>query len=392
MRWRHPERGLLLPERLHRRLRGLPAHAGAGRLGAAARRAAFLARHPDFAGQVFVNVSPRQIGRADLSRVVGEALDRTGVEPHRLGLEITESGVLKAVRLGPRWTSSGSRRWGSPWSLDDFGTGYSALSSILSAPVDGLKLDRSFTSRLGDDGAADRISIAMAALADSLHRYGVVEGVETEPQRTHALAHGWTHGQGWLFGRPAPEGELALRPRALTVSASVRRGAVTQARGQARDQGHHRGDAPRPGSAGPAAGSVVLRVPAQVGGTVQFLPAGIPTPQSRSWCGPLDLSDRFGERTRESTRGQHQVPDQAHRHQREGAPAQQGGQVGAASTHIRRVREAVAGGDKDAASTALVDASRKLDKAVSKGVIHAEPGRQQEVGAGEVGRRTLIFR
>jgi predicted signal transduction protein with EAL and GGDEF domain len=219
VRWRHPERGLLLPDEfidVCEESQLMPA------LGAWVLREAcdFLARHPDFAGKVFVNVSPRQIGRADLSRVVQEALTATGVEPHRLGLEITESGVLKA---------SGSARvdlerlagMGVTLVLDDFGTGYSALSSILSAPVDGLKLDRSFTARLGDEGAADRISIAMAALADSLHRYAVVEGVETEPQRTHALAHGWTHGQGWLFGRPAPEDRVALvHPAATSAVAS----------------------------------------------------------------------------------------------------------------------------------------------------------------------------
>ena len=167
----------------------------------------FLSRHPEFAGQVFVNVSPRQIGRADLSRVVTEALTGTGIGAHRLGLEITESGVLKATGSS-RTDLERISSMGVTLLLDDFGTGYSALSSVLSAPVDGLKLDRSFTARLGDDGGADRISVAIAALADSLQGYGVVEGVETVAQRDHAVAHGWTHGQGWLFGRPLPEDQI----------------------------------------------------------------------------------------------------------------------------------------------------------------------------------------
>ncbi|WP_298456681.1 bifunctional diguanylate cyclase/phosphodiesterase [uncultured Cellulomonas sp.] len=206
VRWRHPRRGLLLPEEfidVCEQSHLMPS------LGAWVLQEAcgFLARHPDLEGQVFVNVSPRQIGRADLSRVVRDALTAHHVEPHRLGLEITESGVLQAAgsaRLDLERLAS----MGVTLVLDDFGTGYSALSSVLSAPVDGLKLDRSFTARLGDGGAADRISAAIAALAESLRRYGVVEGVETTQQRELALAHGWTHGQGWLFGHPVPEAEL----------------------------------------------------------------------------------------------------------------------------------------------------------------------------------------
>jgi len=206
VRWQHPRRGLLLPtefidvcEEAHL----MPA------LGAwvVDEACGFLARHPAFAGRLYVNVSPRQIGRADVSRVVGDALARRGVAPHRLGLEVTESGVIGAAGSA-REDLERLSSMGVTIVLDDFGTGFSALSSVLSAPVDGLKLDRSFTARLGDDGAADRISIAIAALADSLHGYGVVEGVETPEQRDRALAHGWTHGQGWLFGRPVPEDEL----------------------------------------------------------------------------------------------------------------------------------------------------------------------------------------
>jgi EAL domain-containing protein (putative c-di-GMP-specific phosphodiesterase class I) len=94
--------------------------------------------------------------------------------------------------------------------LDDFGTGYSALSSALAAPVTGLKLDRSFTTRLGEGGAADRVSAAVAAVVASLGSYGIAAGVETEEQAAAALAHGWQHAQGWLFGRPLPEPLMTL--------------------------------------------------------------------------------------------------------------------------------------------------------------------------------------
>jgi diguanylate cyclase (GGDEF)-like protein/PAS domain S-box-containing protein len=206
VRWRHPERGLLLPaefidicEEIHL----LPA------LGRWVLREAcgFVARHPEFTGQVFVNVSPRQIGAADLSQVVQDVLRQTGVGAHRLGLEITETGVLRAAGSA-RADLERLAALGVTLVLDDFGTGYSALSSVLAAPITGLKLDRSFTARLGDAAAGDRISVAIAALVDSLDGYGVVEGIETEDVRLHAIAHGWTHGQGWLFGRPAPEQQI----------------------------------------------------------------------------------------------------------------------------------------------------------------------------------------
>jgi diguanylate cyclase (GGDEF)-like protein/PAS domain S-box-containing protein len=208
VRWRHPRRGLLLPDDfvdICEDANLMPA-LGAWVLDEAC---GFVARHPELDGPVLVNVSPRQIGRADLSTVVAQALEASGVAPDRLGLEITESGVLKAAGSA-RQDLERLAAMGVTLLLDDFGTGYSALSSVLSAPVDGLKLDRSFTARLGDGGPADRVSVAIAALADSLHRYAIVEGVETEAQRERALAHGWVHGQGWLFGRPVPEADVVL--------------------------------------------------------------------------------------------------------------------------------------------------------------------------------------
>ncbi|GHS89241.1 GGDEF domain-containing protein [Actinomycetota bacterium] len=174
----------------------------------------FLARHPELPGRVYINVSPRQIGRrtaatgtAGLADQVAAELLAAGVPPHRLGIEITESGVLEANEHALE-DLHGLAALGVHLVLDDFGTGYSALSSVLSAPVGGLKLDRSFTQRLGDEGPCDRISVAIAALVDSLDASGVVEGVETEDHRRLALAHGWHLGQGWLFGYPEPESSM----------------------------------------------------------------------------------------------------------------------------------------------------------------------------------------
>ncbi|WP_291380004.1 EAL domain-containing protein [Demequina sp.] len=208
VRWQHPVRGLLLPDEF------IPISEDANLvvpLGSAVLHEAceFLAARPDFTGRVFVNVSTRQIGSADLARVVRSALDASGASPHQLGLEITESGILLAT-ASARADLKALTELGVDLILDDFGTGYSALSSVLQNPVSGLKLAREFTLRLGDRGTGDRISTAMAALTRSLTMYGVIEGIETEAQFAIARRHGWQLGQGFLFGHAVPASEITL--------------------------------------------------------------------------------------------------------------------------------------------------------------------------------------
>ncbi len=207
LRWRHPTRGLLLPasfldvaEESH-----LIVDLGQVVLRQACQ---FLARHPDESWRVFVNVAPVQLGR-DFNGVVRRELEAAGVPASRLGLEITENGVLNAA--GSSLTEMQELRdMGIELLMDDFGTGYSALSSVLTTPITGIKLDRSFTARLGQDEASDRITSTVADLVASLGAHGVVEGIETDDQCSRALHHGWVHGQGYLFARPAPEASLTL--------------------------------------------------------------------------------------------------------------------------------------------------------------------------------------
>lgn len=208
VRWQHPVRGLLLPDEF------IPVSEDANLvvpLGSVVlhEACAFLAARPDFNGRVFVNVSTRQIGAADLATVVRHALESTGVSPHQLGLEITESGMLLAT-ASARADLKALTDLGVDLILDDFGTGYSALSSVLQNPVSGLKLAREFTLRLGDRGTGDRISTAIAALTRSLNMYGVIEGIETEAQFGIARRHGWQLGQGFLFGHAVPASEITI--------------------------------------------------------------------------------------------------------------------------------------------------------------------------------------
>lgn len=202
VRWNHPHRGLLLPDEF------IPISEDANLvvpLGAIVLHEAcsFLAARPDYHGKVFVNVSTRQIGAANLASVVRHALEATGANPAQLGIEITESGMLMATGAA-RADLKAIVDLGAHLIIDDFGTGYSALSSVLQNPVAGLKLAREFTLRLGDRGAGDRISTAISTLTRSLNMFGVIEGIETESQAATARRHGWHLGQGFLFGHAQP--------------------------------------------------------------------------------------------------------------------------------------------------------------------------------------------
>jgi diguanylate cyclase (GGDEF)-like protein/PAS domain S-box-containing protein len=209
VRWQHPSRGLLLPDEFIEVCEeaNLVVPLGAFVLNEACQ---FIADNPEFGGRVFVNVSTRQIGGADLTRFVSSALAASGIEPHRLCLEITESGMLLATH-DAHADLQRIKDLGVDLVIDDFGTGYSALSSVLQSPVAGLKLAREFTLRLGDRSTGDRISTTIATLAHSLDMYGVIEGVETEAQFTLAKRHGWTFGQGFLFGHATAAEDITFR-------------------------------------------------------------------------------------------------------------------------------------------------------------------------------------
>ncbi|MDQ3165649.1 MAG: EAL domain-containing protein [Actinomycetota bacterium] len=215
LRWRHPQRGLVLPGGFLDIAEESQLIVPLGEL--VLRHACrFLARHPQARWRVFVNVSPVQIGRGLLSAVILE-LDTAGVPASRLGLEITENAVLDAT--GPRLREMQQLAdMGINLLMDDFGTGYSALTSLFAAPISGIKLDRSFTARLGDGGSGDRITATVGDLVASLGAHGVVEGIETVDQRRRALSHGWTYGQGYLLGRPVAEADLVLLDDEADVS------------------------------------------------------------------------------------------------------------------------------------------------------------------------------
>ncbi|WP_061962387.1 putative bifunctional diguanylate cyclase/phosphodiesterase [Demequina flava] len=219
VRWRHPHRGLLMPDDFLDICEEANLVVPMGEV-VLRDACAFIARRPDFDGRVLVNISTQQIGGNGLVDAVADALNESGIRPGQLALEITESGMLLATHA-TRTELEQLAAMGIDLLLDDFGTGYSALSSVLRSPVTGMKLAREFTLRLGDDATGDRISTAISSLVASLGMVGIIEGVETEAQRRVAISHGWTLAQGFLFDHARPDHQIPLAPGVIAVPGDV---------------------------------------------------------------------------------------------------------------------------------------------------------------------------
>ena len=158
---------------------------------------------------VAVNISPLQFKDRRFAQIVGRTIERYGIAPARLELELTESviesfedtmeSLLDLKLLGVRL------------SIDDFGTGYSALAYLKYFPIDTLKLDRAFVSGIGNHPLDGAIAATIVRLATDLNLQCVAEGVETGVQRDALRAIGATHLQGYLFSRPLDADTFAER-------------------------------------------------------------------------------------------------------------------------------------------------------------------------------------
>lgn len=203
VRWQHPERGLLLPGSF------LPTAVEAGLAVALGtnvvwQAVSYLARTADTGRWVSVNVSADQLGSGELVAQVQMAISRYHVAPGRLVIELTEAGLVNGEsRI--RHELAELRDAGVPVLLDDFGTGIAPLSYLRDLPVDGVKLDMSFTAGIPADPSAQRVSRALGALARELEMITIAEGVETVEQAQFLRTCGWELGQGWLFGAGVSE-------------------------------------------------------------------------------------------------------------------------------------------------------------------------------------------
>ena len=171
---------------------------------------------------ISVNLAPRQLELPDLMEVVQSALTDHGIPPSALVLEITE-GVLIGAGLIQTRNLQWLRELGVKISLDDFGTGYSALAYLKRFPIDQLKIDHSFMEGLERDPQAAALVRAVLALADALGLETVAEGIELPAHRELLQKLGCRLGQGYLFARPLPAGEITLAPELTGRANGARR-------------------------------------------------------------------------------------------------------------------------------------------------------------------------
>jgi EAL domain-containing protein (putative c-di-GMP-specific phosphodiesterase class I) len=148
-----------------------------------------------------INISSKQFTQQDLVSKLSGFLTETGVDPHTLALEITESMIMENVDAAVE-TMNQLRNMGIHLHIDDFGTGHSSLSYLHRFPVDALKIDRSFINKLSADGANREIVTSIISLANSLHCDVIAEGVEMEHQLSNIQELHCGYGQGFLFARP----------------------------------------------------------------------------------------------------------------------------------------------------------------------------------------------
>lgn len=215
LRWRHPTRGLVLPDRFVPLAEaiGLIVPIGAWVLHRACAEAATWPGAP----RVAVNLSAVQFTSDALVDTVAAALRDSGLDPQRLELEITETAMLqdteKMLEMLHRL-----KALGVGIAMDDFGTGYSSLSYLQRFPFDKVKIDRSFVANLGRTKEASAIVGAVIDLCAGLAMSTTAEGIETESQLAALAGTGCTEAQGYYISHPRPASEVTALIAALAPS------------------------------------------------------------------------------------------------------------------------------------------------------------------------------
>ena len=201
VRWRHPDRGLILPADFIPLAEetGLIDEIGAWVLDRACCDVAALPEQLTVA----VNLSPVQLRSDRIIEIVAGALSRSGLAASRLELEITETAMLDD---GARTSAllNRCRGLGLRLVLDDFGTGFSSLSYLRTLPLNKIKIDRSFVSEMTTNSDSSAIVRSILTLARDLGMTTTAEGVETSAQLEAVRSMGCTQAQGYLLGRPTP--------------------------------------------------------------------------------------------------------------------------------------------------------------------------------------------
>jgi EAL domain-containing protein (putative c-di-GMP-specific phosphodiesterase class I) len=210
IRWKHPLRGIVPPDEF------IPLAEETGLIlplgewvlqNACTQIAAWAGQEQTADFTVAVNISARQLRQPEFVGQVLAALDRTGANPQRLRLELTESMLVENIEeIIAKMTQLKSH--GLRFSLDDFGTGYSSLAYLKRLPLDRLKVDRAFVRDILVDASSGAIAQTILSLGRAMGLSVIAEGVETEEQLTFLAGLGCHSFQGYLFSRPLPVKEF----------------------------------------------------------------------------------------------------------------------------------------------------------------------------------------
>ncbi|MEI7844024.1 MAG: EAL domain-containing protein [Gallionellaceae bacterium] len=217
IRWQHPKKGMISPAEFIPLAEetGLILPIGKWVLETACNQLKAWQNDPRYQHLLLaVNVSAKQFQQPDFAEQVLAVIERTGADPHKLKLELTESILVAHVEdIISKMLVLKSK--GIKFSLDDFGTGFSSLSILKRLPLNQLKIDQSFVHHLLSDPNDAAIVRTVIALGQSFGLEVIAEGVETEEQRNSLAVYGCQHYQGYLYSKPLPLADfeaLLLQP------------------------------------------------------------------------------------------------------------------------------------------------------------------------------------
>ncbi len=214
IRWNHPNRGFIGPDRfipIAEEIDVIQA-LGAWVIDKACQQLAVWKQTTDHPLQISVNLSAKQLHSDTLIQTVRSAIKKHRISDGELELEITETAAMSDPELAVR-RLNGLSRLGVSLAIDDFGTGYSSLAYLKKLPINTLKLDRAFVGDIENDRNDAEICMATIALAHNLGLKVVAEGVESAAQRDFLAEHHCDYLQGYLFSKPLPPdtaGDLIL--------------------------------------------------------------------------------------------------------------------------------------------------------------------------------------
>jgi diguanylate cyclase (GGDEF)-like protein len=202
IRWKHPRRGVVEPDDFVPLLEetGMIKEIGRWVLDAACQQGASW-RQAGYPIGVAVNVSGRQLDTDDLISDIEDSLARSGLEPHALTIEITETTLMRNAEQTARLLAT-IKELGVMIAIDDFGTGYSSLAHLRRFPVDALKIDRSFISGLKQNDEGGTLIRTLVQLGKALSLNTFAEGIEQHEELSLLRDESCDSGQGFLFARP----------------------------------------------------------------------------------------------------------------------------------------------------------------------------------------------